>query len=204
MKTYDVMVTRDGRWWMIEIAELDGLTQARRLDEVEKMAREYIAVTLDLPMSHVAVSISGIDVDGHDVLESKVLVDELRKRVKEIEEMAAAVTRELATTLTAASVPVRDVGKVLGLSHQRVSQIVRARTRSRATNLARAVLSAHERSPATLVVHLQPGGTTEVVDPSRTVRQQRVAVRKPAASISRSASRPNIAGGTSSTKARRK
>lgn len=60
MKNYDAVVTRDGRWWMIEVPEVDGLTQARRLDEVEKMAREYIAVTLDLPISQVAASVSGI------------------------------------------------------------------------------------------------------------------------------------------------
>ena len=58
MKSYDVVVTREGRWWMIEIPELDGLTQVRRVDKVEKMAREYIAVTLDAPLSQVGVSIS--------------------------------------------------------------------------------------------------------------------------------------------------
>jgi hypothetical protein len=64
VKCYEAMVTREGHWWMIEIPELNGLTQARRLDKVEEMAREYIAVTLDLPLSQVAVSISGIEVDS--------------------------------------------------------------------------------------------------------------------------------------------
>lgn len=146
MKTYDVKVTRDGRWWMIEIPELHGLTQARRLDEIETMAREYIAVTLDVPLSNVVVSVSRIDVDGQDVLETKVLLDALRTQAKEAEEMAAALTREFAAALTAASVPVRDVSKVLGVSHQRVSQIVRTSTKAEST-LARAILAAKKRSP---------------------------------------------------------
>ena len=27
MQTYEIEVYRDGRWWMIRISELDGLTQ---------------------------------------------------------------------------------------------------------------------------------------------------------------------------------
>jgi hypothetical protein len=28
MHTYEISIYRDGRWWMIRIPELDGLTQA--------------------------------------------------------------------------------------------------------------------------------------------------------------------------------
>ncbi len=49
MNAYDVTVTRDGSWWMVEIPALDGLTQARRLSEVTEMSRSYVAVTLDVP-----------------------------------------------------------------------------------------------------------------------------------------------------------
>ena len=51
MKTYEVTVSRDERWWMVAVPELGGVTQARRLDEVERMAREYIAVSTDVPLS---------------------------------------------------------------------------------------------------------------------------------------------------------
>lgn len=163
MKTYDVQVIRDGRWWMIEIPELDGVTQARRLDEVESMAREYIAVTLDLPLSKVAVSVSGIEVEGQDFLGSKSIVAALREQAREVEETAAALTRALATVLTDAKVPMRDVSQVLGVSHQRVSQIVGSSTKTEAVDLARAILKAQEKSSADLVIHLGPGHAPQIV-----------------------------------------
>lgn len=130
MKTYDVTVTRDGKWWMVEIPEIDGLTQARRLDEAEDMAREYVAVTLDLPLSEVRVAIASLIVDGHDVFAAKRMAVGLREQAKAFEELALAFSRTIAETLTAAQVPVRDVSSILGVSHQRVSQIVNAGTAS--------------------------------------------------------------------------
>jgi hypothetical protein len=53
--TYDIEVTRDGRWWMIHIPALDGLTQAEFPGEIEEMARDYIAVTTETPIENVEV-----------------------------------------------------------------------------------------------------------------------------------------------------
>lgn len=55
--TYNAEVTRDGKWWMVAIPEIDGLTQARSLSEAELMARQYIAVTLGLRLDDVAVNL---------------------------------------------------------------------------------------------------------------------------------------------------
>ena len=53
MLTYDIEVTRDGKWWIIHIPVLDGLTQARFPGEIEDMARDYIAVTTDTPIEEI-------------------------------------------------------------------------------------------------------------------------------------------------------
>lgn len=55
MRTFDIQITRDGRWWMIRIPELDGVTQAEHPVEIEERARDYIAVALDLPIDSIAV-----------------------------------------------------------------------------------------------------------------------------------------------------
>jgi hypothetical protein len=164
MKSYEVVVTREGRWWMIGIPELDGLTQARRLDEVEKMAREYIAVTLDVPLSQVEVSISAVEVAGEDVLETMVLVDELRKHARQLEELVADLARGFASALADAKVPVRDVSKLLGVSHQRVSQLVQAGTKIRPSDLAQIMLTAKAEHRNDLVVHLKAGEPPLIVE----------------------------------------
>ncbi|MFI5735710.1 hypothetical protein ACIA49_36705 [Kribbella sp. NPDC051587] len=123
-KTYDATARREGRWWMVEIPDLNGVTEARRLDQVEQAAREYIAVTADLPLSQVAVTFSAIEAAGHDLLDAKALVEDLRAQARKLETLVADFSRELAASLTTADIPVRDVSNVLGVSHQRVSQLV--------------------------------------------------------------------------------
>ena len=44
---YEVNVRRDGEFWLIQIPALDGVTQAERLEDVEMMARDYIATVTD-------------------------------------------------------------------------------------------------------------------------------------------------------------
>jgi len=54
--TYDVDVTREGKWWMVSIPALDGLTQAYNLSEVEAMARSYIAVSQNADPDQIEVN----------------------------------------------------------------------------------------------------------------------------------------------------
>ncbi|AQY01619.1 hypothetical protein [Microbacterium foliorum] len=54
---YDVTLERDGKFWLIRIPELDGVTQARTHDEVPDMARDYIAITLDVPADSFEISV---------------------------------------------------------------------------------------------------------------------------------------------------
>ena len=49
-----VTATRDGRWWSVEVEGI-GFTQARNLSEVETMARDLVAVTLDVDPSRVVL-----------------------------------------------------------------------------------------------------------------------------------------------------
>lgn len=197
MKTYEVTVSREGRWWMVGVPEIDGLTQARRLDEVERMAREYIAVSTDVPVSKVAVDVSGIEAGGRDLLEAKRLVDGLRRRAKDLEALVAELTREVAAVLTGVDVPVRDVSSVLGVSHQRVSQLVQAAgggVPDSATKAARQEY-AHD-----LVIRLDDGRSLRVVEieAGKSTRSRKPAAGRPEP---QDADRP--ARRTSSTRKRR-
>ena len=123
MHRYQVVITRDGRWWMISVPEIDGLTQARRLADVEQMARELIAVTLDVRLSEVAVEVTFGDIDGIPVGSCIQTISSERAEAARLEEDAAAKTKTLVKELVAHKVPLRDIGEMLGLSFQRVHQL---------------------------------------------------------------------------------
>ncbi len=123
MDRYQVVVTRDGRWWMISVPEIDGLTQARRLSEVERMARELIAVTLDVRLSEVAVVVTFGDIDGIPVNSRIQTIASEKEKAAQLEQDAAAQTKTLVKELVAHNVPLRDIGAMLGLSFQRVHQL---------------------------------------------------------------------------------
>ena len=114
----------DGKWWMIRIPELEELTQARRLSEVETMARELIAVTLDIPFSKAQVTIDGIDVAGVNVSQRVGQLAAKRRRLETAERSVGESQIALARELAAHEVPVRDIGTALGVSFQRAQQLV--------------------------------------------------------------------------------
>lgn len=123
MKRFEVEVLRDGKWWMINIPEIDGVTQARRLAEAGQAAAEYIALSEDLALSEVEVDIVSVDVNGLDVHAASELVEQLRTEVRALEGLIAQLTSATARQLVDDDVPLRDIAEVLGVSHQRVAQI---------------------------------------------------------------------------------
>ncbi len=123
MKRFEVDVLRDGKWWMINIPEIDGVTQTRRLAEAGQAAVEYIALSEDLALSEVEVDIVSVDVNGMDVHAAGELVEQLRTEVRALEGLIAQLTRATARQLVDDDVPLRDIAEVLGVSHQRVAQI---------------------------------------------------------------------------------
>lgn len=122
--TYTARVTRDGKWWMIHVPEIDGLTQARRVGEVEQMARELIAVTTGKPIADISVAIQHTAIAGIQVGELVSRINRDRRLQAAVSDRLARETQEAARRLVAAQVPLRDVGGLLGVSHQRVQQLV--------------------------------------------------------------------------------
>jgi hypothetical protein len=123
MKTYQAAVSRDGKWWMIAVPEVDGVTQARRLADVEQMARELIAVTLGTKISEVAVEIEYQDIAGTAVNHDLALIRREKAEAARLEQDAARRTSDLVRALVAEGIPLRDIGQMLGVSFQRVHQL---------------------------------------------------------------------------------
>lgn len=126
MTTYAATVAREGKWWMVRIPALGGTTQARRLAEAADMAREFVAVTLDVGVDDVAIDLTIEPVAGIDVLGRLTDIRDARQRAAEIERAAASDAIALAKQLAAAGLPRRDIGTMLGISFQRADQLVRS------------------------------------------------------------------------------
>lgn len=126
MGTYTARARREGRWWMIDVPEIDGLTQARRLSDVALMARELISVTLDVPIEEVDVTVLVAAVGEVEVAETLEKIQAERAEAARLERQASADARELARNLASADIPMRDIGTILGVSHQRVAQLLAA------------------------------------------------------------------------------
>jgi len=126
MTTYNITVTREGKWWMIAVPAIDGLTQARRLSEITDMAVSLIAITLDVPASQVGVNIVAMIVDRTDLVTCRRQIDIEREAARQAERKVAALMVDLVRKLDADHVPLRDIGEAVGVSFQRVHQLLNA------------------------------------------------------------------------------
>ena len=122
--TYTATATREGRWWMVSVPEVDGVTQARRLSDVGEMASELVAVSLDVPLEEVEVQVVVDQVGEVAVADRLARIHADREEAARLEREASELARALARDLVAEDVPLRDVGEVLGVSHQRAHQLV--------------------------------------------------------------------------------
>lgn len=119
---YDVQVNREGRWWIVAVPAVGSVTQARRFAEVEAMVRELIEVTTgDVD---VVLRVSVEQVGGVEVGERLAQIRREREEAVRLERKASVEVRALAQDLVAQEIPLRDVGAVLGISHQRAHQLV--------------------------------------------------------------------------------
>lgn len=66
VRTYTVRVFSDGDLWVIEVPELDTVSQSRTLASAEEEARALVSLWLDVPADQVAVHMdySAVDPDA--------------------------------------------------------------------------------------------------------------------------------------------
>lgn len=121
---YEGRTWREGRFWVVEVDGV-GVTQARRLSQVEEMARDLVAIMVQVPADSVRVE---IDVELGDTVKSEVEeAKRLRCEALRLQEAATQASREAATRLRETGLSINDVGTLLGISHQRVHQLLTGR-----------------------------------------------------------------------------
>ena len=120
--SYGVTARREGRWWELRVPDLDVVTQCRRLARAEATARDLIASWLDVdPRGFDLQVVPAVGDDGLDRLISAAV--DARAAAERESGRAKALTDEVVNRLVARGVPMRDIGELLGISHQRVGQL---------------------------------------------------------------------------------
>jgi predicted RNase H-like HicB family nuclease len=122
--TYTALAERSGNWWAIDVPELKGVhTQAKRLDQIEPMVRDAIALMLNVPEDSF-----GVDVRPHLTPAADDAVMRLDKARREVidaqKSLAEAATAATVALVKGMGLTVRDAGRIIGVSYQRVDQLL--------------------------------------------------------------------------------
>ena len=127
--TYHVVCERSDGWWAIRVQELPGVfTQVRRLDLAEGMARDAISTFQQRRADSFAVEVIAVPPSGT----ARVVTRARRARedAEAAHSVASEVTVAAAVALVRGGLTVRDAGLLLGLSHQRIAQLIKARVQA--------------------------------------------------------------------------
>lgn len=129
VSSYTAQLTRDGKWWVVYVPEIGHATQGRTLAEADEMARDLICLWEEedrgLLLDAAELDVQ-LDIQLPDEVRSHLQeADELRAKAQQTHEAAAEQQAEAVRTLRRSGVSMRDAGKALGLSHQRVAQLAR-------------------------------------------------------------------------------
>jgi hypothetical protein len=123
VKVYEVNVERGDRFWLVHVPEVNRSTQARNLREIEPMARDLVAVLTDVSPDSFELNINVAM--PPDAAEHLRRAEQLRAASAQAQSDAAAEVRAAATTLKGSGIPLRDLGKLLGISFQRAGQLTK-------------------------------------------------------------------------------
>jgi hypothetical protein len=124
MKRYTVRARRIGRWWALDVEGMSGVhTQVRRIDQADEMARDAIAGFLGVAEDSFEIVVAPeVPVALRSMVDEATLA---RSQAAQAQDVAAQLTRDAAQGLVDEGLTVRDAGVLLGVSHQRIAQLVR-------------------------------------------------------------------------------
>jgi hypothetical protein len=133
---YIAEARRVGGWWAVDVVDVPGAhTQARRLDQVEAMARDVVSIlTGQAPKSIQIEIVPVLDPTIEPVVMS---AKGIRQASADLERRANTETIAASRKLRAGGLSLRDAGRLLGISHQRVAQLSPSKTTRNVPSRAR-------------------------------------------------------------------
>ena len=123
MARYRVAYTREGPHWIAQVEDPEISTYGRNLAAAKAHAREAIATYLEVDQ------VGEVDLDeelrlGEEFRDEIAELVAKRRVAAQLEGEVADQTRRFVLRLVKDGYSTRDAGEILGISHQRVAQVV--------------------------------------------------------------------------------
>ncbi|MEU9830360.1 hypothetical protein AB0D67_02355 [Streptosporangium sp. NPDC048047] len=124
---YTITAGRSDGWWALTVSgpglKRDHHTQVKRLEHAEGMARDLVATMLDVDASEIDADFDLTVADDEVVTELQATLL-ARLAATLIRQRAAKVTQATVTDLARRGYVHRDIGYLLGMSHQAVGKLL--------------------------------------------------------------------------------
>lgn len=123
VRTLEANAYKEGKWWMVSIPEIDGLTQCKTIDQIPAQAADLAAISLDVPADQVAINVSyRLPEDAKAAAESWHLAQRQLTAAKTDAEQRFT---DYARTLKKQGYTLKDIGGITGYTFQRIAQILK-------------------------------------------------------------------------------
>ncbi|MDR1354832.1 MAG: hypothetical protein LBJ43_00915 [Propionibacteriaceae bacterium] len=128
MSTWKVIAERgtSSNVWVLEQPELGAISEVTRLDQVVDDMLEPIAYLSGEPVDQIVIEVDIVLPD--DLREQLETLDAAKETHVKAQEALFYGLRHTAASVVDAGLSYRDAGYVLGVSHQRVAQLVGGKT----------------------------------------------------------------------------
>ncbi|MET7332302.1 hypothetical protein [Nonomuraea sp. NPDC005650] len=135
--TYAITASRSDDWWALTISG-PGLkrsyhTQVKRLEQAEEMARDLVATMLDMDVAEIDADFD-LTVADDEVATELVATLVTRLAATLVKQKAAEATQATAADLARRGYVHRDIGYLLGMSHQAVGKLLNEAERGTAAS----------------------------------------------------------------------
>ena len=125
MIEYVAEVVRDAPWWIVTVNDIGRAAQARSLAEAQRLACQQVASARGVDVSNVQVKLRVNSIgDLSDIQDTMNAIVTRRVEASRLAEAASQDAVHLAKKLSLCGVTVRDIGHIMGVSHQRAHQLV--------------------------------------------------------------------------------
>lgn len=123
VRTLEATAYKEGKWWMVSIPEIDGLTQCKTIEKIPEQAADLASVILDVPADQVAVNVAyTLPEDAKAANESW---HQAQGQLAAAKANVDARLAELARTLKGQGYTLKDIGAITGYTFQRIAQILK-------------------------------------------------------------------------------